>query len=294
MKRQGGFTFIELVVSITVGAIVVGITAMFMSSPVDTYFAQARRSEVAATLANVDTNLETDLAKALPNSVRIRNVGPRSIIEMLLVEQTTFIRVAGTIADPDRELQLSNPDRYFAALGRLDPSRTAPYSITNHHFVLNNQGTAAANAYTMTNVITPNNMIFQVLPGAVPDEDRIDLGASFNFSTTAPSGGRLHLVSGPVTYICNSNARTLRRYSNYPITANIPVSEASAQLNQAGVDNALLATNVTTCLTSCTAVAAGQRCLSSIAFEMTVSTPTPRNGAEISRVFVESPVVNVP
>jgi MSHA biogenesis protein MshO len=53
------------------------------------------------------------------------------------------------------------------------------------------------------------------------------------------------LVSGPVSYLCDTAAATLTRYSGYTIASAQPTS--AAVLNAAGASSALVASNVTGC-----------------------------------------------
>ena len=91
-RHAGGFTLIELVVGIVLSAIVIGFAALFMSTPVDAYFAQSRRSGLVDSSDAITRRLADDLRHALPNSVRIRNAGTRAIVELLVVEKVAFYR----------------------------------------------------------------------------------------------------------------------------------------------------------------------------------------------------------
>lgn len=87
---QRGFTLIELVVAISISAIVVGFMVMFIVTPVESYLAQARRAELVNSADMVANNITIDLRDALPNGVRyVRN----NTIEVLEIS-------AGPIAHP--------------------------------------------------------------------------------------------------------------------------------------------------------------------------------------------------
>jgi MSHA biogenesis protein MshO len=55
----------------------------------------------------------------------------------------------------------------------------------------------------------------------------------------------VYLVSGPVSYLCDTSVGTLTRYSGYTINATQPVSAAS--LSAAGATSGVVATNVAGC-----------------------------------------------
>lgn len=249
--RPSGFTLVEIVVSIAITAIVIGFVAMFMTAPVDAYIAQSERSELNDTAQLVSRSLENDLRTALPNSVRIRNAGTRSIVEFLQVRSMSFYRATDELGGvAARELDFSPiAETSFSAFGNLQPQ-------PGDHLVIRNLGMGNGNnawdAYRLagSQVITPNGTNIQVA-GAPPSEQTVTILPSFRFAQS-DSHNRIFLVSGPVSYICNSaaNARSLRRYNGYLITAGIPTSENSAQL-LAGAST-LLATNVSSCQLRCT------------------------------------------
>lgn len=292
--RCGGFTLVELVVVIVVSAIVVGFAVMFMSAPVDAYYSQSRRSELVESSDAIKRTLSADLRRALPNSVRIRLAGARAIVELLVADEVAFYRTSGTVGDDTRELDFGSVDTLFASIGQFAQGPSRPFDLpANRHLVVNNLGTAGSSAYQMTNVITPAGTQIRLEDGGTPGEDRIRLTPGFNFTTPSPTS-RIFLVSGPIAYICNSaaNARTLRRYENYSITAGIPVSEASPQLNAGGVQNTIVARDVTACNLRCEN-GTTPPCQTALVVDMSVSR-TASGGNEIIRVFAQLPVENTP
>jgi hypothetical protein len=72
----------------------------------------------------------------------------------------------------------------------------------------------------------------------------------------------------------------------------MPTSEASAQLNAAGVVDALIATDVTTCQVRCMA-GSTTPCSGALVLNMTVSRASAA-GNEATTVFAELPVDNRP
>jgi len=293
MNRQVGFTLVELVTSIVLTAIVLGFATLFMTTPVDAYFAQTRRTELLGTADDIKQPFERDLGRALPNSVRIRNAGSRAIVEMILVDQVGFFSTTAT--DTSTALQLKSFDQNFAVFGQIIPGRTANYELTGElngaRLVVGNSVTN--NAYALNSkVITPATTKIDVAPNA--GIDAIKLTPAFNFNVTPPpSKSRIFLVSTPVTYICNSaaGARSLRRYSGYAIYPGIPTAETSAQL--AGASDTLLATGISSCVVACTAIGAGSICQKALALEMQVSRAAAA-GNESIRVFSQVALDDAP
>jgi prepilin-type N-terminal cleavage/methylation domain-containing protein len=80
--RQQGFTLIELVVVISISMVVVGFAVMFLQTPVDIYFAQARRADLINEATLVASNMSSDLRAALPGTVRWTRNGTVEVLEI--------------------------------------------------------------------------------------------------------------------------------------------------------------------------------------------------------------------
>lgn len=253
--RPHGFTLVELVVSITITAIIIGFVAMFMTAPVDAYIDQSERAELNDSAQLIARSLADDLRTALPNSVRIRNVGTRSIVEMLRVDSVSFYRSTGELAgDPLRELAFApaTPDLRFSLFGRLTANGSYPYPAGGHLVVANRStGNGTLDAYRLvgSRVITPVGTVIQV-SSPTPPEESITLSVGFQFAASDTHQRMFHVI-GPIAYVCNSaaNARSLRRYSGYPITQNIPTTEASPQILAGSMS--LVASNIASCRLRC-------------------------------------------
>jgi len=294
-----GFTLVELVVALTISAILVGFIAMFVSAPVDAYFDQSERAALNESTEAISRSFARDLRTALPNSVRIRNAGTRSIVEMLKVETISFYFPSGALGLPPtqeaRELDFVAGDT-FSVFGRLDPSATTnPYSVP--YLVVSNHGSGVTgrDAYRLADVITPGSV--SVTRDPLTQEETVVLPAGFGFMTPALAPAtinRIFVVSGPIAYICNSaaNVRTLRRYHQYSISPNIPTSETSAQLTGGGTESAALATNITSCNFRCGGGGANvDVCQDTLVFEVAVHRAT-ASGNEVIRVLEQIPLDN--
>jgi len=301
-SHHSGFTLVELVVALVLTAIVISLAAMFVSTPVDVYFAQSRRSGMSESADAIKRTMTNDLRQALPNSVRIRVAGTRAIVEMLLAESGVTFYDDSPASAGSRRLDFTLADGQFDALGKF-PAALPHDGITdltaNYHLVIDNSGTSGAgNAYAITNagsrVITPNNVRIKLMPPTAPDdpEEHITLAPAYRFRAPLDTSKRMFLVSGPVTYICNTaaNTRALRRYAGYPITANIPTSEASAQL--AAGTNSLVGRDVTACTLRCEAGSTAP-CNTALVIDISVSVAT-NGGNETLHVFMQHPLDNPP
>ena len=67
--HQQGFTLVELVMVIVIMGVIGGIVAVFMKSPIDAYFASARRAALTDVADTAVRRIARDIRKALPNSI---------------------------------------------------------------------------------------------------------------------------------------------------------------------------------------------------------------------------------
>lgn len=68
---EHGFTLVELVVAITVSAVIVGFVALFIATPMQAYFAQARRAELVSEAEVALRSIANDLQNATPANVNV-------------------------------------------------------------------------------------------------------------------------------------------------------------------------------------------------------------------------------
>ena len=156
-----------------------------------------------------------------------------------------------------------------------------------------NSGTGLTNAYSGTGAMTSTASTIRLLDdaGGAADEDKIQvIGTAAKF-TALPASNRMFLVSGAVTYICNSTAQTLRRFAKYTIGAAVPVSETDGRFTPAAVENTVVGNNVVACRITCSSTAA-PGCRDTLIVDMAVSRPT--LSPDLMRVLLEEPVDNTP
>src|SRR5439155_13518082 len=85
MRRHHGFTLVEMVVSIALISIIALVAAPMLRLPLSAWLDATRRAEMTNALEAVNSKLADDLRRALPNSVRVRTVGARGLLETLEV-----------------------------------------------------------------------------------------------------------------------------------------------------------------------------------------------------------------
>src|SRR5918999_3289563 len=81
--RQRGVTLIEMVIVITITAIIASGVAVFISRPFEGYVDAARRAELTDIADTALRRITRDLRTALPNSIRITSVGSVVYLEYL-------------------------------------------------------------------------------------------------------------------------------------------------------------------------------------------------------------------
>jgi MSHA biogenesis protein MshO len=239
ITSRNGFTLIELVVALSISAILVSFMAMFITTPVQAYFAQSRRAVLADSADVASRMMSRDVRTALPNSVRPISNGSIVGIELLATTDRVNYRDALTANDPNG-VDFNAPDQKFSTM-----SKFLSRASTTAYLSIDNAGTPGRDAYEKAHVITPAATTFTPTTDPTnPDEDDVTLSSAVTFNFQSPTH-HLFLVSGPVTYLCDTTAKTLTRFSGYPI-ASSPLNTAAA-LNAAGATGALIAYNVSSC-----------------------------------------------
>jgi MSHA biogenesis protein MshO len=249
--RTRGFTLIELIITIAVGSVVVAFMAMFIVTPMTIYTSQTQRAAVVDAADSALRFIGRDLRAALPNSVRVSVSG--TALELLATADGARYQDSGL---PALALDLTALDGAFATtvpftqVSRLTANGTLPFTSNAYFLSIYNVGVPGADAYQMASfpnvpyVITPVGTTITISAGATANQNLVTLNPPFQFAFGSP-GQRVFLVSGPVSYLCDTTAATLTRYSGYKIAGAQPTS--AAVLNAAGASSALVASNVTGC-----------------------------------------------
>lgn len=119
MRRQRGFTLVEMIIVIVITGIIAGMVAMFLRAPVQGYVDSERRAELTDLADTALRRIARDLRAAVPNSVR---VSAPTYIEFLPTRDGGRYRVndAGGmlcgVAGDELDFDLP-PDSCFAIVG---------------------------------------------------------------------------------------------------------------------------------------------------------------------------------
>ena len=262
-----GFTLIELVITIAVGSVVVAFMAMFIVTPMTIYTSQTRRAMLVDAADSALRFIGRDVRAALPNSVRVSPSG--TVLELLATADGARYQDSGPLSNPALALDLTTADAAFATTVPFTQlPMPLPWTSNAYYLSINSVGVPGADAYEMANVITPRGTTITVSAGATANQNLVTLSPAFQFAFGSP-GQRVFLVSGPVSYLCDTAAATLTRYSGYTIASAQPASAAA--LNAAGATAALVAGNVAGCQFVLSAGTAQRNGLATLTLQITQS-----------------------
>lgn len=277
-RQAAGFTLIELVVVIIISAIVAVFMVLFLDTPIESYFAQTRRSDLVDSAPRISDAVTVDARTALPNSMRVNAAA--TALELLATTGVARYYGTGDNPSPGEELTIGSS---IPSFGTIDPfsTQTLPYSAK--YVSVGNLGTSAYNS--ATGVMTPAGDSIKVIvnPGTPPSqgENQVTFSPVMTFQNAPPSAHNAYLVSGPVSYVCNPNpanpaAGTLMRYSGYAVTPAQAVPPAGT--------GALIAHDVSACRISIVPAPAGYPYGQLAILRVTLS-----NSGETLQVFLQAP-----
>lgn len=267
-RRERGVTLVEMVIVISITAIIAGAVAVFITRPIESYADAARRAELTDIADTALRRMARDLRTALPNSVRTTTVGNVRYLEFLQTSGGARYRAQPDSGGGGNTLDFTTADATFDVIGTLPPLAAGDSIVV---YNLNNSG-AVANAYA-----GDNRAAYSSSAGST-----ITLAAATLFPFSSP-GNRFQVVQQPVSYACDPDpgTRTLRRYWGYPIAAAQPTPPGAGS-------NALLASDVFECTFTYTPAGAGGR-YGVVSLEMRV-----QRDSELIRLFHQVHVTNVP
>jgi MSHA biogenesis protein MshO len=232
-----------LVIVIVLSAIVVSFMARILVTPINAFSAQKQRAQLGDAADSALRLMARDLRGALPNSIRTAASGSIVALELLATVDGARYQDNGPLSNVGLSLDFTAADTGFSTTVPFS-AITLPYSSSTSYLSIYNVGVPGANAYASANVITPAGTTIAITAGATSNAQLVTLNPGFQFSFRSP-GKRVYLVSGPISYLCDTSSGALTRYSGYSISATQPVSAAT--LTAAGASAGLVATNVSGC-----------------------------------------------
>jgi MSHA biogenesis protein MshO len=266
-----------------VSSVVVAFMALFIVMPMNAYSAQTRRATLVDAADSALRFVARDVRSALPNSVRVATSGSVTALELLATIDGARYQDGGPVANAALVLDFTAADGAFSTTVPFT-QLSLPWSSSSAYLSIYNVGVPGANAYQMSNVITPAGTTISVAAGATANQNLVTLNPAFQFAFGSP-GKRVYLVSGPVSYLCDTSAGTLTRYAGYSIASSQPVSAAT--LSGAGASSALVAAGIASCQFTYSAGTAQRNALVLLTLQIS-------NSGESVQLLEEVQVVNVP
>jgi MSHA biogenesis protein MshO len=232
IRPERGVTLIELVVAIVIVGIIVAVVVFFLN-PLRQSTDLALRAELTDIADNSLQRMGRDVKLALPNSVRVTSAGSSLYLEFIAVRTAARYRADGggpTIAGencaddgsgtPNSDQLLFNaPDTCFTSMGKLPDAVVAG----SDQVVLNNYGLLDQNAYQIAGTL--NRATITAVDTSEVARDRVEFAAiTFQRSLHESQGRRFFVISGPVTYECDSATGRIRRHAGYALAAVQPTA----------------------------------------------------------------------
>lgn len=250
IHRQQGFTLIELVTVTVLIAILAVLGGQLILAPIQSFTDVSRRAELVDIADNALQRMSRELRNALPNSIRITvSGGGRTALEFLNTTAGGRYRArveSGGGGDPLQNASTDTFDVIGGITGTVTPGPAGRANCLNGSsdcLVLYNTGTGAGdfNAYAAESANTDN---IAAITAAGANQLSFDNGAGWSFPFPIPpsSEQRFYVVDMPVSFVCDSSTRELRRYEDYGIQAVQPVTDTDL-----GGPGALLADNIPGC-----------------------------------------------
>ena len=233
--NQRGVTLVELVVVLTIMAVVASLGATLVGRIVAGQQDNRGRLVLALSADAAVAALADDLARALPNSLRLTSNAAGVWMELVpVLDAGRYRAAADTVGgSPGDPLDPSDAaDNSFDVIGTPLAAATAGKDI-----VFNNQGTSEADVYS------GNNRRAAIVLASAGQHVTFTAGAALPASPAQP---RFFVVATPVTLACvlqGDGSYELRRFSNYGWLAAQPVALATL----AGASNSLQLGGLTGC-----------------------------------------------
>jgi MSHA biogenesis protein MshO len=292
-----GFTLVEMMVVMAVTGIVAATTAVFLKLPLQAYQDTERRAALTDMLDTTFTYLRRDLQTALPNSVRVTSVGAVYYLEFLKTRTAGRYRADnpnpvgawtanacpdgdGDARENENALAFGVADTCFVTSGDL-PNRTSIAAGSDFVVVYNlGPGYGSADAYSSGAATGGNKSLVTSVAAGTGGRNVLQFQSN-TFNLESPAR-RFYVVSGPVTYVCDPAAGTLRRVSGYAI--------AAAQATPPAGTAVLLGQGLTGCTMTYDQNVANQR-IGLVSLWLQAADP---GGGTTVRLFQQVQVSNVP
>jgi len=250
--RAAGFTLIELVVSIVLLGIVATTIGAFIVPAVTAHQDVERRAALVDATESALRRMSRDIRLALPNSVRITNLGNGFAIELIPTLDGGKYCISGVAncAGASQLLDFTVSDTDFDIIGcfRNSAFTGASFPSTAFRLVIGDSSGLVYSASGSPAVVTPSgtSITLSTVNGGGSGSGTCGSSSGANTShrhhlaisgghrfSTASSRQRIFVVQTPVTYVCNFSNGTLKRFAGYAIQSSQPTDGSAAPLSTA-------------------------------------------------------------
>lgn len=208
--KSKGFTLVELVIVITIVAILAAATTQLIRNPAQSFIDSENRANLTDRVDTALRRMARDIRNALPNSIRTTTNGADSFIEFTPVKSAGRYRAEVGSSVSDNPLDFSLVADTFDVLG------SSVVIASGDKLVIYNLGIPGSDIYEGTNsraLLTTGTLSTLSFSGGT-------------FPQASPSS-RFYVVSSPVTYACDMTNRVLLQYSGYAVQPSQPASVAA-------------------------------------------------------------------
>jgi len=273
---------IELVIVITLTAILSVVVGIFIARPISSYASVTRRAELVDAADLAMRRISRDIQDSVPNSLRVKvdpNNGNRVAVEMMHMVEGMRYRAYPSPVGPF--LDFTQAITAFDVLGQFQFSiansscfvgapcpGNATCAAGNCRIVIYNTG-ANTGGSTPSDNPSPGANVYSTsaapaCSGCLPPpgsynitpvgttvtlsnpgaEGKVTLSSAVLFGFPSPRQ-RLYVVDTPVTYVCDTGAGSITRYWNYTVNQVQPTNPGASPLSTA--QTAQLTKDVSSC-----------------------------------------------
>jgi MSHA biogenesis protein MshO len=196
-------------------AIVAALGAQFVKPAVDAYVDTLRRAELTDFADLLARRMERELRAALPNSVRLAATPTGYALEFVPTRGGGLYRALPTSGGGGDVLRFDIADTSFDVLGPV------PLHAAGDYLVIANLGETSGSDFYGAGALNRSTATSSNASSAAYSTDAVPIAmsfAAFRFPVPSPSS-RFQVATDPVTYVCDTAAKSLARYSGYGVTA---------------------------------------------------------------------------
>jgi MSHA biogenesis protein MshO len=250
-----GFSLIEMIATLVLVGIVAVAFGSIVSPAVRGFSVQTQRAELVDAAENALRRMAREIRISVPNGVRISNTASGFFLEILpTVDGGRYCVAALADCSSADMLDFTINDTSFDILGFFQDSGFKASTTNAYRLVIGNTGNEVYSALDAdaTAVITKTNAAITI--STAGGRSHVVMTNARRFSTQSPRQRVFALKTSdvPVTYVCNTTAKTLTRHAGYTLQAAQPTDVSASPLITA-LSIALVAKDVSGCSVTSTA-----------------------------------------